>query len=120
MTIPDNSLIDSNLVVVGKLKIGKSCRITGSIKSRHDLYVGEGSEITGSLVSNENIYCENNCSIAGPIVSEKTVSLGVDSVVGSEEKPTTITAEEIKVKTNSVAYGSVWARHKGIVKDTEA
>ena len=120
VTIPDNSLIDSNLVVVGKLKIGKNCRITGSVKSRRNLYLGEGSEVTGSLVSNENIYCAHNCSIAGPVVSEKTICLDADSIIGSEEKPTTISAVEIQVKTNTVAYGSIWARHKGIVKCAEA
>lgn len=117
--IPDNSLIESNLVVVGKLKIGKNCRITGSIKSRHELYIGEGTEITGSLVSNENINCAKQCRIAGPVISEKTVFIDAGSIVGSKEKPTTISAEEINVETNTVTYGSIWARHKGIVKDAE-
>jgi len=120
VNIPDNSLIESNLIVVGKLKVGKGCRITGSVKSRHNLSVGEGSEITGSLVSNDNIHCENNCLIAGPVISEKTVYLGANSVIGSEEKPTTISAEVIQVNSNTVAYGSIWARQKGIVKYTEA
>ena len=120
VTIPDNSLIESNLVVIGKLKIGKGCRITGSVKSRHDLYIDEGTEITGSLVSNEHIYCDKHCSVAGPVISEKSINFESDSVIGSEEKPTTISAEEILVKTNTVAYGSVWARHKGIVRDKNA
>lgn len=117
--ISDYSLIESNLVVIGKLKIGKGCRITGSVKSRHNLYIDEGSEITGSLVSNENIHCANNCRIAGPVISEKTIYLETNSVIGSEDKPTTISAEEIHIKTNTVAYGSVWARQNGIVKEPE-
>lgn len=120
VNIPDNSLIESNLIVVGKLKIGKGCRIMGSVKSRRNLYLGEGTEITGSLVSNKNIHCANNCSIAGPVISEKTIYLGANSVIGSEEKSTTISAEEIQVTTNTVAYGLIWARHKGIVKGAEA
>lgn len=120
VSIPDNSLIDCNLVVVGKLKIGKGCRITGSVKSRHDLYLDEGSEILGSLVSNENIHCAQHCRIAGPVISEKTIYLDTNLVIGSEDKPTTISAEEIQVKTNTVAYGSVWARQKGVVTEAEA
>ena len=115
VTIPDHSLIDTNLVVVGKLTIGKNCRITGSVKSRKDLYIGAGSEITGSLVSNKNIICENDCLIAGPVISEEAIYLGSHSIIGSKEIPTTISAEEIQVTTNSVAFGSVWARQKGVV-----
>ena len=102
-------------MVVGKLTIGKNCRITGSVKSRKDLYIGSGSEITGSLVSNKNIICENDCLIAGPVISEEAIYLGSHSIIGSKEIPTTISAEEIQVTTNSVAFGSVWARQKGVV-----
>ena len=117
--IPDNSLINSNLVVVGQLRIGKGCRINGSVKSRRRLNVGQGTEITGSLVSNNDIHCSENCSIAGPVVSEKNIYLDSRSIVGAAEKPTTISAEEIHIKTNTVAYGSVWARQKGVVKEAE-
>ena len=115
VTIPAHSLIDTNLVVVGKLTIGKGCRINGSVKSRHELHLGEGCEITGSLVSNENIFCKNNCRISGPVISEKAIFLDPHTIIGSKEKPTTMTAEEIHVLTNSVAFGSVWARQKGTV-----
>ena len=117
VTIPDNSLIESNLVVIGKLKIGKGCRITGSVKSRRELYIGEGTEVTGSLVSNHNIQCARGCRVAGPVISEKEIIIESNSIIGSKDKPTTISAEEIHINTNSVAYGSIWARHKGIVRD---
>ena len=119
VTIPDNSLIETNLVVVGKLKIGKRCRIIGSIKSRKELHIDEGTEITGSLVSNDNIYCAKECKIAGPVISEKSIIIDTNTVIGSKDNPTTISAEEIRITTNTVAHGSIWARHKGIVKDVE-
>ncbi|MBE9516648.1 MAG: hypothetical protein IME93_06685 [Proteobacteria bacterium] len=118
--IPDNSLIDCNVVVIGRLKIGKGCRINGSVKSRKVLYVGEGTVITGSLVSNKNIYCLEKCCIAGPVISEESIYLDSSSIVGAAEKPTTISAEEIHIKTNTVAYGSVWARQTGVVREAEA
>lgn len=115
LEIPDNSLINSSLVVVGRLNIGKNCLINGSVKSREVLFVGQGTHITGSLVSNMNIHCDENASIAGPVISEEKICLGNHTTIGSQEKPTTISAEEIEIKLDSVAYGTVWARQKGIV-----
>lgn len=117
--IPDNSLVNSNLVVVGQLKIGRSCHINGSVKSRHELDVGQDTVITGSLVSNNSIHCGEHCEIAGPVISEKTIYLDSHSIIGTTEKPTTVSAEEIHIKTNTVAHGSVWARQKGTIEEAE-
>ncbi|MEJ2141916.1 MAG: hypothetical protein P8Y24_06115, partial [Gammaproteobacteria bacterium] len=114
--IPDNSLINSNLVVVGRLKIGRNCQINGSVKSRFLLNLGEGSEINGSLVCNNNIHCEKGTFVYGPVISEQTVYIKSDSTIGSETAPTTVSAEEIHIYPDVVAYGTVWARQKGIVK----
>lgn len=118
LDIPDNSIVDSNLVVIGRLNIGSGCRINGSVKSRKLLHVGQGTVITGSLVSNKDIYCSADCSIAGPLVSEEGIYMDSGAIIGSREEPATVSAENIHIKTNSVAYGLVWARTKGVVEES--
>ncbi|MGR9115709.1 MAG: hypothetical protein ACU85E_08080 [Gammaproteobacteria bacterium] len=113
VTIPYNSLITSNLVVVGDLTIGAQTHIEGSVKSHGKLIIKQGSNITGSVISEHDIDLVSDCKVNGPVVSEQTIYIGSGCSIGAPDKPTTVSAEEIMIKTGSICHGTVWARKKG-------
>lgn len=115
LVIPKECLIDADIVVTGKLDIGKNVRIKGSVKSHKSMQIGEQTRIDGSVVSHQGLMLSPGVQVQGPVVSEADVTLGSRCVVGTVEHPTTVTAETIRVSDGVLAHGTVWARRDGEV-----
>jgi cytoskeletal protein CcmA (bactofilin family) len=115
LEIPEERMVETNLVVTGWAKLGDRSRLVGSIKTRHDLHLGKGVEVEGSVVSEKNIYIGEGCRIKGPVLAEGNVYIERRTVIGSTETPTTISAENIYITSGATSYGTVWAHGSGRV-----
>ena len=125
--IPERQLLDGdfklhegqvfhgNLIVRGKLRIGRGARIYGSVKSGKDLQVEEDVAVSGSLMSARNMSIGRNCSIHGPVIAERKIAVRTGSQCGAAESPTTVSAPRIVVEEGSVVFGTLWAREAGCV-----
>lgn len=113
--LPEGRIYHGSLVVTGCLTIGRDTTIVGDVKGRKDVVVGAGSVIRGSLVSERQVSLLEHVQIDGPLVSETDILIGTGSRIGAEDRPTTVTADNIIVELGAVAHGTVWARKVGTV-----
>ncbi|MBY0544592.1 MAG: hypothetical protein K2Q14_03475 [Gammaproteobacteria bacterium] len=107
--VPARSSFNGDIVSSKIIHVGIGSHIIGNIKSNEDIYLAVGVRVDGSIVSGGNIYIGTNCHVGGPVISENIILIDKNSVIGDEDRPTTITASEIHVTTGVTAFGTVWA-----------
>ncbi len=115
LELPARSLFEVDLVVKGRVKIGEGSRFVRSLKSGKNMVLGDGVEIDGSVVSGRGLKLGKGCSVHGPLLAERDVVLGEGCLLGSEEKPTTLSAERAEIGVGTVIHGTVWAHRSGRV-----
>jgi predicted acyltransferase (DUF342 family) len=104
-------------VVYGSLTIGEGCVIEGSVKAHGNLEIGRGTHIEGSVISVGDVKFQRDCSMRGPVLSETNLWVGTGCRMGTRENPTTVSAPRIVVAPGVIAYGSVWAREHGELRE---
>jgi cytoskeletal protein CcmA (bactofilin family) len=119
LDVPPSSLLDYNLVATGELRIGMGCRILGSIKSHSDIILDEKVEITGSVVAGRNLRVSSGCRINGLVIAEGDTVLCNGTVIGTADKPTTVSVESLLVEPGTLVHGSVWAHQRGEVLELD-
>lgn len=112
---PENGIFCGNIVVRRNVLIRRGAEIIGSVKANGTLRIETGVSITGSLISSKQLVIAQACIVGGPVVSEQSISVDTGVVIGMTTKPTTLTAPAIHITCGSVIYGTVWARHQGLV-----
>ncbi len=105
--IPDHALLKSDLIVKGKLEIGKGSVILGDIKAYDDIVIRDHASIKGATVSQTSILVREWCRIAGPLIAEDGVKLGFGSIVGSRKTPATISCSRFQADYGVVVYGAI-------------
>jgi cytoskeletal protein CcmA (bactofilin family) len=108
-------VINTDLVVRGRLRIGAGARICGSVKSVKEMVLEDGVSVEGSLISASKMYIGPHCSIRGPVVAERELGIATGVRCGSAEHPTTVSAPSIDVQEGVVVFGTLWARDYGQV-----
>jgi hypothetical protein len=117
LKVPGNRRVETNLVSTGEGHIGDGTHIAGSIKSHKDLHLGRCVVVEGSVVSGCNIHLAEGCRIKGPVLAEKTVFIERGCVLGSPDKPTTVSARRAEVALGTAAHGTFWAHEQGRLTD---
>ena len=56
-----------------------------------------------------------DCIVHGALVGERDIFIDERARIGSEARPTTVTAERIYVAPGVVSHGLVWTRRHGFV-----
>jgi predicted acyltransferase (DUF342 family) len=115
VVIPAATFHRGSLVAQKKLTLGSHSLIEGGLKSKGDLRLEANSRVDGAVVSTGNMYIGPGCTIKGPVVCEQMIVIEAGTIIGAPDHPTTISAAEIRVEENVIAYGSVWARELGFV-----
>jgi hypothetical protein len=115
LVIPPASLVTSDVVVTGNLRIGAGARVTGSVKSHGDLVLDSGAEVEGSIVSGRDLFVGRGCRIHGPVIAERDARIGAGTRVGSAERPTTVSVRQLEIEAGTVVHGTVWAHAGGVV-----
>lgn len=109
-------LVSGSVVANGCAVISRDAVIAGSVKGGAGVRVESGAGVNGSLISGQDAAIVGPCHIAGPVIAEGEVSIGRDAVIGSPEKPTTVTAAVIRIQAGACVHGSVWAKERGWVE----
>ncbi|MBN2171752.1 MAG: hypothetical protein JW819_10590 [Candidatus Krumholzibacteriota bacterium] len=113
LEIEAEARIDFDLVVVGRLRLGRGVRVDGSVKCRRDAELGPGVVIAGSLVCGRHLRLGAGCRIGGPLLAEGDVVLGAGCRVGGAGRPTTLSARRVTVAAGGTVHGTVWAHEGG-------
>ena len=108
-------VINSNLVIRGKLHIHSGARVRGSVKSVKDMVIEDGVSVEGSLISARKMRIGPHCAIHGPVIAERELAIAIGTRCGTLEHPTTVSAPRIEVEEGVVVFGTLWAREHGHV-----
>ena len=90
VAIPDGTEMRSNIVVQGFLRLGKNCRIHGSIKAFKGVEVGEGTIIDGHVLSEGNITIQRNARVNGVVDSLNDIILYENAIVDAVSTEKTV------------------------------
>jgi cytoskeletal protein CcmA (bactofilin family) len=107
-----------SLIVTGRLTIGARTTVIGDIKARKDLRMMDGARVQGAVTCNKNIELFSNASLLGPLLSERDIVLGLNTVIGLLEAPTTVSGKNILVAEGVIVHGSIWAHDIGMMRST--
>jgi hypothetical protein len=115
LELPDGAVLANDVVVLGDVVLGDGVRIEGSLKSRRDIRTGRGVVVTGSLIAERDLDLGEESRVAGPLVAERVLSLRRQCVVGSRERPATVSAAVMRIEPGARCHGTVWAHAEGDV-----
>ncbi|MDY6829796.1 MAG: hypothetical protein SV583_10525 [Pseudomonadota bacterium] len=116
--LPPGTRLDDALVVRGNLIVGfgshlHSIKASGSIELEAQVVVKKSTIAGGSL----NI--GPHCHLGGPVVSETHIHITSGSVIGTQRRPTSITAPAVTLDAGVECSGTLWARDGGLVGTAE-
>ena len=109
LAIPEGVLVNANLVVAGRLRLGLGAIVSGSVKAHREIVLGDEAQITGSVVSRTRITLGQAAWIGGAAIAERSICLGKDAVVGSPARPATVAATDVELANGATIYGQISA-----------
>jgi len=101
--------LEGDLLVRGDLFLGRYSRVLGSVQVEGGLWMDEGAEVAGAILVRGSVRVGRRSRVAGPLSAGRSVSLGRDCVVGSQDSPTTVTADRVRINEGCKVYGQVLA-----------
>ncbi len=107
---PEGLSLEASLVATGNARITHGAFVRGSIKAGKDLTLGENVRVEGAVVSARDMTIGPGCRIHGPILAEGTLTVHAGCILGSEQKPTTLSALRIRIASGVRVHGTIWAR----------
>lgn len=113
LVVSERSIVTGNLVVTGKVTIESNSHIRGSLKAHEMVTLGEGCLIDGSIITMASICVGRKCTIGGQLIAEEEISVGHGSLIGSREKPVTVSAPHVTLCAGVVVSGMVVAQGAG-------
>jgi cytoskeletal protein CcmA (bactofilin family) len=116
LDVPGWKVLHGSVVASGDVRLRRGARVAGSVKSNRDLILEEGAQVEGSAICARKMKIGRNCNIHGPILAEHDLLIEAGACCGSAERPTTISAPEIRIRTGALAFGTVWAKEHGTVE----
>lgn len=78
--IPDNEVINGDILCHGRAKVGSHCTITGTIKASKRVTIDQESRVKGDLVCDGDVNLARGTRIEGVIVAGGNVLLGEGAI----------------------------------------
>jgi cytoskeletal protein CcmA (bactofilin family) len=116
--IPEDALVDYDLVAYGELRVGPRTRIIGNVKAHGRIIIEEGAWLEGSVVAVDGIELRPGAYVHGPILSEEDLRIGPDVRVGDLDRPSTARARHIELCERARVHGTLWASEEGRVVES--
>ncbi|HKD90929.1 MAG TPA: polymer-forming cytoskeletal protein [Terriglobales bacterium] len=118
--LASGDVLQGHVVASGNVMIDRGSRILGSVKSHGRSEIGPDTEIHGSMVSSASLHLAGSSFLRGPVLAESELYIGPNTIIGSPESPTTVSAPRVRIAPGCIIHGSVWARYEGRVEATAA
>ena len=112
-TLEAGSVITGDRLGTGDLNIGEGCTLVGSLKVYGNVKVGAGSSIKGSIFSEKSAVLGARSFVSGVVSANDLIELGCESVVGTTEQLSSVSASRIRAAPGAVVHGSIRAREAG-------
>jgi len=85
--IEKGSMIYSDIICRGDLKIEEGCMIFGSVKANGKLEILNNNQIYGNVFSDGNMLIHHHCFIFGNLFSNKYIKIGHNNQIGKDSTP---------------------------------
>lgn len=104
--IPNSSMIGLQTSQTdGDIRIGKNCKLRGTIEAKGKAFIGEKTSIHGGIQAEGEIYCGKNVEVKGAIKTNGSIRIDEDANIGSD-----ITAQKIHISKTAVTRGTLFAK----------
>lgn len=111
--IEAGKVVTGDRLVTGDLTVGEGCTLVGSVKVYGHVQLGARSSIKGSVFAEKSVLLGVQCFVSGVVSANDLVQLGVDSVIGTMEQLSSVSARRVQAAPGAVVHGSVRARETG-------
>jgi cytoskeletal protein CcmA (bactofilin family) len=115
LSIPPSHSWSGDLIVLGKLRLGRDARIQGSVKAEGGVVLEPGSSVVGQLFSDTSIEIRSGARVSGTAATEGDLRLRWGSEVGSPDAPSTATGQVVLMEQGARVFGLVVAVEEGRV-----
>lgn len=110
---PEWSAWRGDLLCRGDLEIGTGSHADGSLKAHGELTLQTHCRIQGSAFAEGRITVGESVQVLGNVCSETAIALEPGCVIGSPERPATVSAPRIDIGPGVIVHGTVWAAERG-------
>lgn len=114
LDFPADAVLTGNLVVTGKVSMGRGAHLVGSLKAHGAIELGEGSRIDGAVISRSEIRSGFRVAMGGPVVAEQAIRIGPGNSVGQQHQPSSLAAPRIELGIGTTVHGLITATAGGV------
>ena len=115
LVIPPEHVWSGDLVVLGKLRLGRGARIEGSVKAESAVLLESGASVDGQLISNESIEIRDSACVTGTAATEGDLHVRWGAEIGSPTSRSTASGRRVLMDQGARVFGVVVAVEFGRV-----
>jgi predicted acyltransferase (DUF342 family) len=116
LSLPDGSVIKSDVITHGEARVGAGSVVKGSIKAHGDIILAAGVTVEGNVVSRGSARLERGVRVRGNIFVEKDLFIGPNARIGQRHgHKSAYSSGKITLSKGALVYGRLYAESGGQV-----
>ncbi len=116
LSLPTGYVADRDIVVHSDVRIGRGCRVKGSVKAHGSILVMPGAVIEGNLVARKDIHVLGEAALSRNLFAERDLILGPGATVGEwGGYKTAYAGRRVRIARGARVFGALIAHRGGAV-----
>jgi predicted acyltransferase (DUF342 family) len=116
LSLPDGSVIKSDVITHGEVRVGAGSVVKGSIKAHGDIVLARGVTVEGNVVSRGSVRLERAVRVRGNLFVEKDLFIGPNARIGHRHgHKSAYSSGKITLSKGTLVYGRLFAESGGQV-----
>jgi predicted acyltransferase (DUF342 family) len=116
LSFPDGSVIKSDVITHGDLRVGAGSVVKGSIKAHGDITLARGVTVEGNVVSRRSIHVERGVRVHGNLFAERDLFIGLNARIGQKQShKSAYSSGKMTLSRGALVYGRLFAEGGGEV-----
>jgi predicted acyltransferase (DUF342 family) len=116
LSFPDGSVIKSDVITHGDVRVGAGSVVKGSIKAHGDVTLARGVTVEGNVVSRRSVHVERGARVHGNIFAERDLFIGLNARIGRKQShKSAYSSRKMTLSRGAMVYGRLFAEGGGKV-----
>jgi predicted acyltransferase (DUF342 family) len=116
LSFPDGSVIKSDVITHGDVRVGAGSVVKGSIKAHGDITLARGVTVEGNVVSRRSVHVERGARVHGNIFAERDLFIGLNARIGRKQSyKSAYSSGRMTLSRGAMVYGRLFAEGGGEV-----
>ncbi len=116
LSFPDGSVIKSDVITHGDVRVGAGSVVKGSIKAHGDITLARGVTVEGNVVSRRSIRLERGVRVHGNLFAERDLFIGLNARIGQKQSyKSAYSSGKMTLSRGALVYGRLFAEGGGEV-----